>query len=525
MIVDSQKEIIEALKNPKLYPAKWNVKEVLVEQSHIAILFLAGDYVFKLKRAVLMTDVDLSTPQKRRLSCVQEMKRSTVYAPNLVLGVRSVRKLKNGRICIGGKAGEEVDTIIVMHRFQKNEILGNILPDESFSRFEAMDLAEQLSELHSKAKTFRSKWGSQTVQNIILDTERVLGCFCPYIFDRKKLDALMKNMLKNVFIHSRLIDLRSKSGHVKKCHGELLLSNIAKKEGRYLFFSPIEYNDRSESIDTLYDLAYLLMDFEMRGMRKLANILFNHYLAYMNDVEGYPLLPLYQSMRAMSRSAVCAKKTLVLTGVERKEAVKRARRYFDYACEFMTNYPPVLIACGGLSGSGKSRVAREIGGFFNPAPGAVILRDDIVKKQINGCPIDQHFDKAFDTPVIEKVVYDVLRQEARKSLLSGCTVIVDALFYDETERIKIENLAKELNVPFVSLWMDAPFDVRLERVQSRKRNPSDVRTEEDLEKQLTLETGRVTWPKIITDKSREETLATALNLLKKQCPKCVLNNK
>ena len=104
----------------------------------------------------------------------------------------------------------------------------------------------------------------------------------------------------------------------------------------------------------------------------------------------------------------------------------------------MTNYPPVLIACGGLSGSGKSRVAREIGGLFNPAPGAVILRDDIVKKQINGCPIDQHFDKACDTPVVEKVVYDVLRQEAKNALLSGSTVIVDALFYNEKERKKIE---------------------------------------------------------------------------------------
>ena len=155
----------------------------------------------------------------------------------------------------------------------------------------------------------------------------------------------------------------------------------------------------------------------------------------------------------------------------------------------------------------------------------MILRDDIVKKQINGCPIHQHFDKAFDTPVIEKVVYDVLRQEAKKSLLSGCTVIVDALFYDETERNKIEALAKELKVPFVSLWMDAPFEVRLERVKSRKRNPSDVRTFEDLEKQLSLDTGHVTWPKIITDKSREETVTTALELLKKQCPKCVLNNK
>lgn len=525
MIVDAQKEIIEALKNPKIYPVKWGVKEVSVYQSHIAILFMAGDYVFKLKRAVLMTDVDLSTPSKRRLSCVQEMKRSTVYAPNLVLGVRSVRRLKNGRICLGGKAGEEVDTVIVMHRFHKKEILGNILPSNEFSRFEAMDLAERIAELHSKAKTFRSKWGSQTVQNIILDTERVLGCFCPYIFDKNKLDTLMKNMLKDVSVHSTLLDLRSKSSHVRKCHGELLLSNIAKKDGKYLFFSPIEYNDTAESIDTLYDLAYLLMDFEMRGMRKLANILFNHYLAYMNDVEGYPLLPLYQSMRAMSRAAICAKRTLVLTGGERKEAIKRAKRYFDFACAFMTNYPPVLIACGGLSGSGKSRVAREIGGLFNPAPGAVILRDDIVKKQINGCPIDQHFDKACDTPVVEKVVYDVLRQEARNALLSGSTVIVDALFYNEKERKKIEALAKELNVPFVALWMDAPFDVRLKRIQSRKRNPSDVRTQADLEKQLSLETGVVAWSTLFTDKTREETVAFARELLQKQCPKCVLNDK
>lgn len=518
MIIHDQKEIIEALLNPKLYPAKWRVKEVSVCQSHIAILFMAGEYVFKLKRAVLMSDVDFSTPAKRRLACVQEMKRSTVYAPNLVLGVRSVRRLPNGRICIGGQAGEEVDTLLVMRRIQKENILGNILPNENFGRFEVMDLAEQLAELHSKAKPFRTKWGVASVQKIILETERVLSCFCPTLFDKAKLDALMQSMLKSVSENERLLALRAKSGHIKKCHGDLLLSNIAKEGDKYLFFSPIEYNDQLECIDTLYDLSYLLMDFEMRGMRKLSNILFNHYLAYMNDVEGYPLLHLYQSMRAAERASVCAKRSVVLTGSEKKEAIRRAKIYFKMACHFMTSYPPVLIACGGLSGSGKSRVAREIGGYLNPAPGAVILRDDIVKKQINGCPIDQHFDKAFDTPVVERVVYDVLRQEAKTALLSGCAVIVDALFYDIKERQAIEALAKELKVPFIPLWMDAPFDVRLERVQKRKRNPSDVRTFEDLEKQLTLETGPVSWTKVTTDKSREETIGGVLKILNEKCP-------
>ncbi len=525
MIIYNQKDIIEALLNPKLYPPKWHVKEVTIRQSHIAILFLAGDYVFKLKRAVLMPDIDFSTPAKRRLACVQEMKRSTVYAPNLVLGVRSVRKLANGRICIGGQAGEEVDTLLVMRRIPDENILANILPSNDFSRFEVMDLAEQLAELHSKAKPFRTKWGVPVIQKIILETERVLSCFCPSLFEKEKLDTLMQGMLKSLGENSRLLALRSKSGHVKKCHGDLLLSNIAKDGDKYLFFSPIEYDDRAECIDTLYDLAYLLMDFEMRGMRKLSNILFNHYLAYMNDVGGYPLLHLYQSMRAAERAAVCAKRSVMLHGQEKKEAVSRAQTYFKMACHFMTSYPPVLIACGGLSGSGKSRVAREIGGFLNPAPGAVILRDDIVKKQINGCPIDQHFDKAFDTPVVEKVVYDVLRQEAKIALSTGCAVIVDALFYDENERKAIEALAKELKVAFVALWMDAPFDVRLKRVESRKRNPSDVRTQSDLEKQLTLETGTVTWHKITTDKTREETLETALSVLNKHCPLPILKDK
>ena len=127
--------------------------------------------------------------------------------------------------------------------------------------------------------------------------------------------------------------------------------------------------------------------------------------------------------------------------------------------------------------------------------------------------------------MVEKVVYDVLRQEAKIALSTGCAVIVDALFYDENERKAIEALAKELKVAFVALWMDAPFDVRLKRVESRKRNPSDVRTQSDLEKQLTLETGTVTWHKITTDKTREETLETALSVLNKHCPLPILKDK
>ena len=193
---------------------------------------------------------------------------------------------------------------------------------------------------------------------------------------------------------------------------------------------------------------------------------------------------------------------------------KEACRYFELAEHFLSGCCPILIACGGLSGSGKSRVARELGGYLDPAPGAVILRDDIIKKQIMGLSPTQTLDRKYETPAFEEVVYDILRQQAQTALSVGSCVILDALFYNEAERKAVEKLAKDENVPFVGLWMDAPIQVRTERVKTRLRNPSDVKEQEQLEAQLSIKTGPITWHRIMTDGSREKTLQKALSFVR-----------
>ena len=140
MISESQSDIIKALSNPKTYQHR--VKSVEVRQSHIAILFLAGEKAYKLKRAVLYPEADLSTKEKRKVACVQEMRRSAVYAPGLVEKIESVRRLENGEIVIGGTEGVEIDTILIMKRIPDKCLLNHLLPNRHFDRFEAMDLAE-----------------------------------------------------------------------------------------------------------------------------------------------------------------------------------------------------------------------------------------------------------------------------------------------------------------------------------------------------------------------------------------------
>ena len=194
MILDTQTDVIKALSNPQTYGGKQQQVDII--QSYISILFLVGNTVYKLKRAVEYPNVDFSTPEKRKIACINEMKRSTIYAPHLIIGVKSIRRLKNGRIKIGGKTGEEIDTILVLKRIPKQSILNNLLPDKSFDRFEAMDLAEKLSDLHAKAKVYRTKFGVDVLRRAIFANESILSCFAPALFEREKLNILIVRSLE-----------------------------------------------------------------------------------------------------------------------------------------------------------------------------------------------------------------------------------------------------------------------------------------------------------------------------------------
>ena len=61
--------------------------------------------------------------------------------------------------------------------------------------------------------------------------------------------------------------------------------------------------------------------------------------------------------------------------------------------------------------------------------------------------------------------------------------------------------------------IEVPLEIRKERVASRKRNPSDVKTAAVLEKQLDIDVGNITWDKVDTSGDRLATLAYVRSLL------------
>lgn len=168
---------------------------------------------------------------------------------------------------------------------------------------------------------------------------------------------------------------------------------------------------------------------------------------------------------------------------------------------------PVLIAIGGLSGSGKSRVARECA----PSLNALIVRDDTVRKNLAGVSFSDELDASFYTPEWEKNVYKEMRRHARIYLKNGFTVIAEGLFYSEEERRLIQKEAHKF--PFCGLWLEAPLGARAGRVKKRKQNPSDIKTKEALIEQLSVHIGDISWNHLLTAQDKAITVSDALEII------------
>ena len=181
---------------------------------------------------------------------------------------------------------------------------------------------------------------------------------------------------------SKLMEQRRAAGRVRHCHGDLHLGNMVLLDGRPVPFDCIEFDDDFACIDVLYDLAFLVMDLLERGHAAEANRLLNGWLERTADHAGLALLPLFLSLRAVIRA-----KVMRLLGAARRGrgAADEALRYLALGQSLLTPAPPCLVAIGGASGTGKTSVARRLApGLRGPAPGAVVLRSDVIRKELFG---------------------------------------------------------------------------------------------------------------------------------------------
>jgi uncharacterized protein len=469
--------------------------------THASIVFLGGDRVLKIKRAVRLPFLDYSTLEKRKNACEEELRVNAGNAPELYRRVVPVTRASDGTLEIGGD-GAPVEWAVEMSRFDEDQTLDRIAEAGTIDSALATAIADAILLSHDKAPRADGKTWLASVAPII---DRNTAKFQAV----RGLDAAAIDRLAR-FSHDYLAALRTslkrraERGFVRRCHGDLHLANIALVNGKPLLFDAIEFDPAIATTDVLYDLAFTLMDLVHFNNAPAANVLFNRYVAGASEnLNGLGVLPLFLSMRAAIRAHVLFTKSE--QSAEGAAAWPEAKRYFDLAGRLITPRPPLLVAVGGLSGTGKSVLARRLAGMIEPPPGGVIVRSDVIRKRLFDVNETTALPEQAYRPETSARVYEALYDGAQRIIAQGLSAVIDASFMHQEQRVAIHRLAHKHNTRFIGLFLMADLATRLARIEHRKKDASDATREVALKQEATA-IGAMDWHVIDASGTPDDTL-------------------
>lgn len=511
MVTEDQTAVVEFLASPSTH-AGATVDRI---DTHTAIVFLAGERAYKVKRAVLFDYVDFSTPERRRSMCDAEVRLNRRTAPALYRGVVAVTRESDGSLTLGG-SGSPVDWVVEMNRFPQEALFDRLAAAGRLDLDLMPPLADAIAQFHIAAE-HRADHGGKSGMAWVIDgnatgfAEYGAACLEPSACFR-----VTDKACAEIERRGAQLDARREAGFTRQCHGDLHLRNIVLLDGRPTLFDGVAFNDEIACTDVLYDLAFLVMDLWRRRLPCHANVVLNRYLASTGDMDSLSLMPLFLSCRAAVRAKTSATAVQVQTDARsRGDLHELARGYLAMAETLLHPPSPCLIAIGGLSGSGKSRLALRIAPAVGAVPGAVVLRSDEIRKRLYGVPLLGRLGPEGYSSEASERVYATLAERARQTIRAGHSAVVDAVYGRPRDREIIERVAAAAALPFVGLWLDAPESTLIARVEQRRNDPSDADADV-IRMQHVQQTGVVNWHRLDASMPADAVLQSATSCVQEQ---------
>jgi uncharacterized protein len=481
-----QDPIVVALADAAFYAhAPRTVEHV---QTHISHVFLAGAFVYKLKKAVRLPFADFSSLERRRVFCDEEVRLNRRLAPDVYLGVLRITRSPDGTLALDGD-GETIDYVVWMRRLPAERVLAALLETDAIRPQMLDQLALLLARFHAAAPTGDAIAMYATPAAIGATWKQTLGLTAPLVgaVIAPEVHAILTE-LGPWFIgcHEMLFRERQRCGRIREGHADLHAEHI------YFLDAPVaapglpplapgvhvvdcvEFSLPLRCNDVASEIAFTAMDLERRGRPDLACDFVARYVAVTRDAGLEALLPFYACYRACVRGAVEGMKSgeSEVPPTDRQAAKERARGYLALAlCYAWRTEGPALVACAGLSGTGKSAVATALA----EATGYALLSSDAVRKRraASGTPTAVPYGEAIYTAEARAAVYRALCDDADRILRSGRGVIADATFLQRADRARLAGVATNRGCRYVFIECRAPENVVRTRLDARRYSVSE----------------------------------------------------
>ena len=463
-----------ALQQPVIYPEPTTTVEM--RETHISLVFLTDDYVYKIKKPVNLGFLDFSNLHRRRFYCEQELELNQRLSTDVYLEVVPIRQ-DNSRYTFHGD-GAVVEYALKMRRLPAERSLEALLqqgalPPETMER-----LAQHLVAFHTahplpgpgpygSVDQARADWEENFVQTADRRDKTLLPKTYEHI--RQAVTVFMAR-------HAEWFTARVRQSRIRDCHGDLRAEHVYCEPEHIQIIDCIEFNQRFRYIDVASEVAFLTIDLERLGAVDLAQHFVQAYVQCSGDMTLYRLLDFYRCYRAYVRGKVTGMQLEALLSPEQHAVLtQRAERFFTLAAQYATRLSrPLLLITTGLIASGKSTVATGVAAALDMP----LLRSDVVRKALAGLSPQTSAQDAYGAGIYSasatRHTYDVLVAEARAALTHGYSVLLDASFAQQAERQRLAALAQEVGADYCLLECQASEEVLRTRLQARQHMPASI---------------------------------------------------
>ncbi|MEH6577425.1 MAG: AAA family ATPase [Amphritea sp.] len=470
-------KLISALCDATRYPHP--VTRVEIIETHISWIILTGEVAYKIKKPVNFGFLDFTSLDDRKHYCYEELRLNQRLAPDIYQTVIPICGTEDSPELDG--QGEPFEYAVQMHQFDETLRLDRLLQKSALTAQHIDALSQQIAEFHLQVPhaSTDGPWGEpETIWQVVSDNFIHAGDHLDTLDDWMQLQQLAYQISQQFRTLTPKLIERKQQGHIRECHGDLHLANTTLLHDEVRLFDCIEFNLEFRWIDTISDLAFLLMDLEANDQPQYAHRCLNRYLEITSDYDGVQLLSFYQGYRAMVRAKVA------MIGEQRD--MDDYHRYITLALGYANQPAPVLYLMRGVSGSGKSHLSQQL----LEHNGAIRIRSDVERKRLHREYSLQGNNLELYGHEMNVHTYNHLKNFTEKLLKAGQSVIVDATFIRERPRKSYLAMAEKLDIDVRIINCSCPEPLMAERLIQRQQqgyDPSDATLDIMLRQQHVLQ--------------------------------------
>lgn len=480
-------ELIHFLEKPGSYPHQ--PEDVQHIQTHISQVFLAGSFVYKVKKPLNLGFLDYSTLQKRKSCCYREVELNRRLSDDIYLGVIGFIK-KNGHYKFVEDdldSNEITEYAVKMRRLPEEYFLHHFIEEDSLAREHLDRVADKLASFYRNQNRHNelSKWGK--IHTIRVNTDENFDQTTSFIgntISSNTFEAI--RYFTNHYLKDReeLFRKRMETGRIVDGHGDLHLEHIHITPEKVQIYDCIEFNERFRYGDLAADLAFLAMDLDFHNCWKFERYFVDQMAESLEDERLPGIIDFYKCYRAYVKGKVKSFQSAEddVPEKDRERAKQRAEKYFDLSLRYaLLGSDPVLIIFMGRVGTGKSTLAIHLADKLN----IYSISSDYVRKSLAGLPLEER-TPASDRPSLyssemTRKTYGRMLNSAMHEIAKGRPVILDATFSRKERRQKLREKLEKETIPYLFIEAQASDKTILARLEAREEKQdmiSDARRED-----------------------------------------------